>query len=242
MSISVHRVAVLILSALFSAAQAQTPSTPSSSPAAQSAASPAQQGAYHPGANTIVLAELTDDLDAKKVKVGDPVKATVSQDLLYKGKIIVPHNARVLGHVIQVTRPAKDNPNASVSVVFESIELSGKKLLPFQNPAIIEAVAAPVKKTVVRTTDVQQMPVHMERGKSSGDAALDAISANAKIAGANMPLNTGMISGASRGVIGLPGLALDNTHLRFSVLTWQKGNSKLPFETQLVLRVTGDSK
>jgi hypothetical protein len=241
MSRLAYIVAVFLLSAFSSAASTQEPAK-APAPASQSASSPAPQTAYHPGANTIVLAELTDELDAKKVKVGDLVKATVSQDLLYKGKIIIPHNAKVLGHVIQVSRPDKDNPHASVSLVFEAIQLSGKKQLPFQNPAIVEAVAAPVRKTVVRTTDLPQMPVQMERGKSSGDAALDAVQANASIAGANMPMSTGMLSGASRGVIGLPGLALDNSHLRFSVLTWPKGNSKLPYETQLVLRVTEDSK
>jgi hypothetical protein len=228
---------LVILSGLSGMAVAQDAPKPSVAAAQES-----PEVDYHPGANTIVLAELTNELDAKKVKVGDLVQAIVSQDLLYKGKIIVPHNAKVLGHVIQVSRPGKDNPHASVSLVFESIQLSGKRQLPFQNPAVIEAVAAPVRKTVVRTTDVQQMPVQMERGKSSGDAAMDAISANAKIAGANMPVNTGMVSGASRGVIGLPGLQLDNTNLRFSVLTWPKGNSKLPFETQLVIRVTENSQ
>lgn len=241
MSRLAYIVAVLLLSTFSSAASTQEPAK-APAPASQSAASPAPQTAYHPGANTIILAELTDELDAKKVKVGDLVKATVSQDLLYKGKIIVPHNAKVLGHVIQVSRPDKDNPHASVSLVFEAIQLSSKKQLPFQNPAIVEAVAAPVRKTVVRTTDLPQMPVQMERGKSSGDAAVDAVQANASIAGANMPMSTGMVSGASRGVIGLPGLALDNSHLRFSVLTWPKSNSKLPYETQLVLRVTEDSK
>lgn len=53
-----------------------------------------------------------------------------------------------------------------------------------------------------------------------------------------MPSATGAISGANRGVIGLKGLALETNSPEASVIVSDKGDVKLVFNTQMVLRVT----
>src|SRR5260370_14179227 len=45
---------------------------------------------YRPGIGTIIVAELTNSVNAKKAKIGDRVECTVVADLLYQGKIVVP--------------------------------------------------------------------------------------------------------------------------------------------------------
>lgn len=240
--IPIRRPAVLLAVALALISAKSFPQNASAPGPGKSAVIEPDARDYRPGANTMILAELENDLDAKKAKPGDTVHALVLQDLVYKGKIVVPRNSKVVGHIISVKLPRDNDPRSELGLVFEEIALPNKKHMPFQNPAIIEAVAPPIRKVATPSTRMSDMPVQMEKGQSSGGAALDRLVNNANLAGANLPSIEGVISTASRGVIDLPGLTLDNSNARFSVLRSQKGDLKLGFESQVVLRVTEDSK
>jgi hypothetical protein len=185
----------------------------------------------------VIVAELTRPLNAKKLKVDDPVECGVTQDLLYQGKIIIPRGARVVGHVTEIKPSSKEQPQSRVRLVFEKIVLKDKRELPFQNPAIIAALASPIRRGAVPTTRPDQMPIQMQKGRTSGGALIDALDANASLAGANMPSATGAISAANRGVIGLKGLTLEPGSIKGTVIVSLKGDVNLVSETQLVLRV-----
>jgi hypothetical protein len=99
-------------------------------------------------------------------------------------------------------------------------------------------VAAPIPRTTGPTTQMNDLPVQMEKGRTTGGAAIDAVGANANLAGANMRLpGSGAIGGTNRGVIGIKGLALENTASGTTVIVSAKGDVKLVFETQMVLQV-----
>lgn len=140
----------------------------------QATAAPAAQadlntaGSFQPGAGTVIVAELSKPLDAGRLKVGDQVECVLLQDLLFKGKVVVPHNAKAWGHVTEVVRATKGHPESRLGLVFDKIVLQGKKELPFQYPAIVAAVAAPIRGTTVPTTKITDMPVQMERGRDTG--------------------------------------------------------------------------
>src|ERR1700694_250355 len=203
----------------------------------------ASDASYRPGSGTIVLAELTKSLDARKARVNDQIECIVLQDLLYKGKIVVPHNSKVLGHVTEVKAWSKEEPQSRIGLVFGKIVLRDKKELPFQHPAVIEALASPMRQRSTPTTRVDQMPIIMTKGRTTGGAVIDAVGANSSLAGANMPsTTTGAISGANRGVIGIKDLSLETTGPEASVIVSNKGDEKLVFDTQLVLRVTDPIK
>lgn len=191
-----------------------------------------------PGAGTLLLGELIKPLDAKKVKVGDPVECRLLQDLLYKGKIIVPHKARARGHITEVVVAGKGQPGSAVGLVFDKLVMPDKKEVPFQYPAIIIALAAPIRKSTVQTTNMTDMPVLMSKGQATGASAMGAVEANAQLAGANMPSATGAISVANRGVIGLKNLSLDNSKPTDSLIVYTKGNLRLDFDTQVLLQVS----
>jgi hypothetical protein len=200
-------------------------------------------GAYRPGAGTIILAQLTKSLDVKKLSVGATVECTVFQDLLYKGKIIIPREAKVVGHVTEATPSSKEQPHSRLGLVFDKIVLKDKRELPFQYPAVIAAVAPPISWSLVSTTKMQDMPVQMEKGTDTGGAAVGALVANPNLAGANMRSSgTGAINAGNRGVIGIKGLALDTTSPEAAVIVSSKGDVKLIFETQIVLRVIDPPK
>src|SRR5262249_49044251 len=181
-------------------------------------------GSFRPGAGTVIVAELSKTLDAGKLKVGDSVECFLLQDLLYKGKIIVPRKSKAIGNVVEVVASSKTNLESRVGLVFEKLLLRDKKGLPFQYPASVLAVTAPIRATTVQATKITDMPVQMTKGKDTGSSVLGAVSSNAQLAGANMSSATGALSAADRGVIGLKNVGLDNSNPAYSVLVAPKGN------------------
>jgi len=194
-------------------------------------------GSFRPGAGTVIVAELMSSLDTKKLKVNDPVHCRVTQDLLSKGKIIIPRGASVIGRVSEIAQVSKVQPESRLGLIFEKIILKDKRELAFEFPAIIGALAAPIKRGVSPTTRPDQMPVQMQKGRTTGGALIDALDANASLAGANMPSSTGAIGPSNRGVIGLKNLRLEPVSSKGSTIVSARGAVKLEPETQLVLLV-----
>jgi len=212
-------------------------------PPAQAAQSEADStGSFRPGVGTVIVAELVKSLDAGKLKVDDKVACNLLQDLLFKGKIAIPREAKVWGHVIEVVRSSKTHPGSRVALVFDKVVLPNKKELPFQYPAVIVAVAAPIRGTTVQTTKLADMPVQMAKGKDTGGSVLGAVSSNSQLAGANMGSSKGAIGPANRGVIGIKNVVLDTSNAAYPVLVSPKGNLRLDFDVQLLLQVAARPK
>jgi hypothetical protein len=127
-------------------------------------------------------------------------------------------------------------------MVFEKIVLRDGREMPFQQPAIIEALAPQMR--LVRTADqnVADLPVQMQRGQVSGDAMTHAVGPETRINGGINIASTGALSGSARGVIGFKGLALSSPSPDTSVIVSSKGDVKLDYGTQMVLRVTNPVK
>jgi hypothetical protein len=143
----------------------------------------------------------------------------------------------VIGHVSEIAQASKVQPQARLGLIFEKIILKDKRELAFEYPAIIGALAAPIKRGVSPTTRPEQMPVQMQKGRTTGGALIDALDANASLAGANMPSSTGAIGPSNRGVIGLKSLRLEPASSKSSTIISTRGEVKLEPETQLVLLV-----
>lgn len=202
----------------------------------------ANEPSFRPGSGTIIVVELTKALSTKKVTNGDRVDAIVTQDLLYQGKVVIPSNAKVLGHVTEVKPADKEDPESRLGMVFDKIVLRDGREMPFQRPAIIEALAPQMR--LVRTADqnVADLPIKLQRGQPSGDAMTHAVGPETRINGGVNITSTGALSGSARGVIGLKGLALSSPGPDTSVVVSSKGDVKLDYGTQMVLRVTDPVK
>jgi hypothetical protein len=212
----------------------------------QAAAQPGDSdstGAFRPGAGTVIVIELLKSLDVKKAKVGDEVEGSVLQDLAYKGKIIIPHDAKVVGHVTEATPATKEEPQSRLGLVFEKIVLKNKKELPMQYPAVVMALAPPIQIRSATTTQTSDMPIQMEKGRSSGGAAVDAVGANSNLAGANMrAMGSGGLSAADHGVIRMKHLTLETTKQGVTAIVSDKGSIKLESAVQMVVRVMDPPK
>jgi hypothetical protein len=70
---------------------------------------------------TILYLELSKTVDAKKAKIGDPVKALLLTDVVSHGKIAVRRNSRLIGHVTEAQAQTKSNPESRLGIVFDRI-------------------------------------------------------------------------------------------------------------------------
>lgn len=132
-------IAFLVLPALAVSTEAQTGSSDTH------AASPAV-GGVSPGLSggTGVVAELAGSLDAKKAKAGDAVKATVVQDVLSHGQVVIRAGSKLLGHLTQVKASTKQDPESRLGITFEKVALKGGGELTLD--AAVRALGPPTRR------------------------------------------------------------------------------------------------
>lgn len=228
---------------------------------AATAAAPAAQ-ASAPG-DTQVLAELKQSLNTKKVHAGDPVKATVTQDVLMHGRIVIARDTKLIGHVTEVKIRSKNDKESFIGLVFDKALLKGGREIQFNGT--IGALAAPPPMTIddgdpmlsppgaiVRDNvgGPQQVPTMQPRGTGlpSTDTSLNT-AASANASAAQMGRETGnpragksgagLLSAGSRGVFGLPGLTLrTEPGGHGSVISSLNHNVALESGTQMLIQVS----
>lgn len=127
------------------------------------AAAPAQpKGSY-------MLVELSNGLKAKKLKVGDKVKAEVSQDIISHGKIIIPVETKLVGHVTEVSPRDSAHPESRLGIVFDRILLKHFHDIDFE--AVVQAVAQPVIRHSRVDEPSQMLPPSMIGGGMRDNSA-----------------------------------------------------------------------
>ena len=103
-----------------------------------------------------VVAELSKSVNVKKVKLGDPVKATVTQDLLAQGKIIIRRGSKLVGHVTEAKVRSKEDEESRLGVVFDKALLKGGGEIDFT--AAVRALAPGVRVGAVDKPDPMGAP------------------------------------------------------------------------------------
>ena len=200
-------------------------------------------------AGSVIAAELSKSIDAKKAKTGDKVEAKVVMDLLSQGKVVIPRNSKVLGHVVEAKAHSKDSAGSTLSIAFDRIALKGGGELPFQSR--IQAIGRPLQMAAMPDSSAMgdpsvsassQSSVSVGMGgaapRTSGGAAPGSYpgaspsSADPTIAPEKGPAPLGP---NSEGVVGIKGLEL-KSDAQSSVISSDKDNVKLESGTQIILR------
>jgi hypothetical protein len=239
----------LTVMAACSAAQT-SPASPASSPQdttppAASAAQPEASKAFPSG--TLVPIELSKSLDAKKVKVNDKIEAKLPADLLSKGRIVIPRNAKVIGHVTDVKAHSKESPDSKVGIAFDRLILKDGREVQIQ--LVVQAISRPLLAPA-------PMDSHMNEGagmpsgvpSTAGGTGMDASSSGPSRAPERVPSTTtdpsantpppstsAPLAPTSQGVVGMKGLEL-TTSGQASVVSSQTDNVHLESGTQMILR------
>jgi hypothetical protein len=140
----------------------QKPVQPASSPnPAATAQTPGQTPAAATAQNkgSYLLVELSKTLKATKLKPGDKVKAEVSQDVLSHGKLIIPAETEVVGHVTEVNVRDAGNSESRLGIVFDRILLKHYHDVNFH--AVVQTVRPPVIRRSRLDEGSQMLPPSM---------------------------------------------------------------------------------
>lgn len=92
---------------------------------------------------TAVVVELEKSIDAKKAKIGDLVKAKVTQDVVSGGKVVISRGSKAIGHVTEVKPRDKENPQSILGLVFDKLDLKHGEEVTFNGA--LQALAPPVQ-------------------------------------------------------------------------------------------------
>jgi hypothetical protein len=90
------------------------------------------------------------------------VKAEVSQAVVSHGKIIIPVETKLVGHVTEVHALESEHPESRLGIVFDRILLKHSHAINIQ--AIVQAVAAPAVRRSLIDQPSQMLPPSMMGG------------------------------------------------------------------------------
>jgi hypothetical protein len=84
---------------------------------------------------------LNKGIDSKKAKQGDEVTARTAADVLDQGKVVVPRNTKLIGHVTEAKAKANGESESTLGIVFDKAVFKNGQSVPLQ--AGLQALAAP---------------------------------------------------------------------------------------------------
>jgi hypothetical protein len=203
--------------------------------AQQTPPAPGEPG-YKPGSGTTITADLPRTIDAKKLKQGEEIQARVTSDLIYDGKVIVPREAKIFGKVEDLKLGTKDDPETRLLLSFAKIVTKDGREFQFEYPAFIQALGPERRAAALSTSNHGDLPVKAEMG-----SAIDRVNTVPFILGDKSSATYGVMMPTASGVFALPGLKLDDTPKGVYIVA-QKGNIKLEYGAQVVLRVASPAK
>jgi hypothetical protein len=193
-------------------------------------------------AGTIIPIELSKSVDTKKAKVGDKIEARIPSDLLSQGKVVIPRDSKIFGHVTDVKAHTKESPDSKVGLAFDRMQVKKGGEVPLQ--VTVQAVGRPLQMV--------DSPAHMNEGAGTPSAAPStaggsnmggSVPSRSQERVASIPTDAGGQSDAvpsttmaplgptSQGVVGMKGLELSG-----SVISSQTDNVHLDTGTQMILR------
>ena len=212
-------------------------------------------------AGTIIPAELSKSVDAKKAKPGAQVVAKTTHDKLVNGRLVIPRNSKLIGHVTEAKAREKGESGSTLGMAFDKVVMNDGREVPLN--ATIQAIAAAQNNAAVSNEPMMGQPTGAPGGAApgrpgsggviggvghtAGDVAGTATSAAGDVgrtAGSTVGGATGAAGNArlntnSQGVIGLSGLSLNTAASanEGTVISSQNKNVKLDSGTELMLRV-----
>ena len=202
--------------------------------------------------DTFIWAEISKSLDARRNRVGDPVEAKTSVDLLAQGKIVLPRNTKVLGHVTAVKPRTKESPASYIAITFDRLVLGDGQELPVE--LVVQAMGGPLhsfyqgkdsseeiggvlpqvgtstpRATTMGNTELGQIPGRQYPARSSNpsETVLASIPGSPRMFSALGP--------SSQGAVGLKGIILTSVD-RVATISSSTQNLHVDGQSQLLLK------
>ncbi|HKS82339.1 MAG TPA: hypothetical protein VJR23_12620 [Candidatus Acidoferrales bacterium] len=195
---------------------------------------------------TTICAEFTKSLDAKKLKVGDPVEARTTLAVLSRGQVVIPEGSLILGRVTQAVERTDKTNRSVIGILFNEVDLKGsgdarlrltvqaigeRPLTMQASPPDVGPMMDPNRVPVnlgPRTVTAPQMapaPMSMPpTGPKTGD---------------DMGSRNPILDASSKGAYGFPGVFLVESRdpAKGSRIISHKGNVRIGDGSEVILRV-----
>ena len=210
---------------------------------------------------TLLVAELTKSLNARKLRPGDKITAKIIQAVVLKGKVVIPQGAKLAGNVTETKARSKEDPESRLGIIF--VKVKTKDGAEFALDAVIQALAPappssvdsedPMLPPTLGQATASSAPQPIGSGRStrsqgapppspSRPSLSTSLSPNsperATPRSKQRPQDNRILSAGSRGIFGLPGLTLRSTGTaQIPVIASIEKDVKLENGTQMVLRV-----
>jgi len=202
------------------------------------AAIQAAQPTVHLENGSILYAELTKTVDAKKAKAGDPVNAVLLADILSHGKIMVRRDAKLLGHVTEAQVHSKEVPESRLGIVFDKIVTKNGEV-PFQS--LLLAIR-PAERPVVEIPNAPSPMSNSAQAPMQGGPAPQGGSNVPHRANPSLgdPMRSGSREIAQTGPTDIEGLSLSSSgNGGAQMIVSTQRTVKLESGMRIELRVTG---
>ena len=188
---------------------------------------------FSPG--SMLPVELSKSLDAKKVHTGDPVLGKVPYDLSSNGKVVVPRDTKVIGHVAEVKPSDHDSKDSKLGVAFDKLTLKDGSTIPLT--AEVQAVGAPISSAPAAYSD--NSPSETNPAGTNQQSAMEMPRPpNPTAPQGDIPSGSAgeRLTPKTQGVVGLRGYSLSQGTMQDSVISSPDRNVKLESGTQIMLR------
>jgi hypothetical protein len=150
---------------------------------------------------TMLQAQLTKPVDAKKAKPGDQVTAKLTQDVKSNGHVVLHKGSKLIGHVTEAQARSKEQGESKLGIVFDKAELKGGQEASVN--AVIQALAPPVQSSAMAAANEESsLSAPMGGGgpvRSGGGGLVGGVAGGAT---STVGAATGTVGGVGAGATG----------------------------------------
>jgi len=177
----------------------------------------------------VIPVSLVKSIDSKKLKEGDEIPAKTVATLRTSSGIVIPAGSKVVGHVTQAKARSKGDPDSSLSISFDKIEVPGGKDMPIKG--VMAAVGPNPSESSGPDTGAAGAPSLGGRG---GQTTTASPVSGPGVAPGQEPGKQGgkTLTPSSTGVVGIKNLQLEN-----NVLTSSGKEVKLDSGSQMMIKM-----
>jgi hypothetical protein len=161
-------------------------------------------------------AALSQPVDAKKNKPGDPVTAKTTEATKSEGKVVIPKGSKLVGHVTECKQRGKEEKESAVGMVFDKAILKNGEEVPLNVTLRAIAAAQTAAASSVGGDDLSAGGGAIGSARASGGGALGGVrstaggatgavtntAANASGVASGAVNSTVNTAGAARGAVG----------------------------------------
>ena len=153
---------------------------------------------------TAMNAALSQPLDAKKNKPGDPVTAKTTEAAKSQGQVVIPKGSKLVGHVTECKQRSKEEKESALGIVFDKAILKNGQEVPLNVTVRALAAAQTAAASSVGGDDLSAGGGAVGSARSGGGGALGGVRSTAGAA-------TGAVTNTAASAGGLAGGAVNST-------------------------------